>query len=600
MMNRRTLIGLALGTLLLVSSLSAATYSLPDAGVLAGGSVNTDLNVSNGTGQAAINLSIRYNPNVATPGTVVVGSGLDGTWTIAQNILTGVAANTDELRVVVYRDPTAEFPAGNQAVISIPWNAVGAAGDSTELYIRTPADVSAGEVTSGVSDASGTSLTSTSNFASGNILILTPVTSDPMVAQNMTTWISFQQLPWPFNLESSPGSGVIMPPPYIDHNDPTDPGNAYLGTGGVSPVTLTTTADGSRDGVAGFTSPRPALDYTADSVYLIEWTVNNVQDADASITNPCTYRVTGRDNADNTLAQINVTPYTIAARNNSTVTIPMIYEPSDVSSNDGQPPAGGIFAVDGLRFDIDVIDFDAPIAGVTSLQAVEITRFDKPTIDPNFQDVFDIGTGSTNNFTDPNLWANLDFGSFTLNPMIPGDDTTVNIIEQATYAETDNVVTVSTALTGSTGDSIGYYAEFGVQATAGVENQRDVVWRQVVDAYTPTGSDPNSNGTIRLRFTDETQTMSSAYQVLSVGSRNFGPATGINRPPAETSGLTETYYCYFTYPEDSDVDSLLDSTASDNMLAFVGVLDLEDFIQGSIAFTNLTIQATPKATFALP
>ena len=79
MTNRRTLIGLALGALLLVSSLSAATYSLPDAGVLAGGSVNTDLNVSNGTGQAAINLSIRYNPNVATPGTVVVGSvGGDG------------------------------------------------------------------------------------------------------------------------------------------------------------------------------------------------------------------------------------------------------------------------------------------------------------------------------------------------------------------------------------------------------------------------------------------------------------------------------------------------------------------------------------------
>jgi hypothetical protein len=581
--------------MLLVSSLSAATYSLPDAGVLPTQVVTTDLDVSNGTGQAAINLSIRYDPSVATPGTATLGSGVSG-FTIAQNILTGVAAGTDELRLVVYSDPTAEFGAGRQAIVSIPWTAVGAAGDSTELYIRTPADVTGGEVTSGVSDASGTSLTSTSNFASGSILILVAPTSDPMVAQDLTGWISFQQLPWPFNQESSPGSGVIMPPPYIDHNDP-DSADPYLGAGGVSPLILTTTADGTRDGVAGFTSPRPALAYTTNSVYLVEWTVNNVQDPAGTVTNPCTYRVTGRDNADNMLAQINVTPYTIAARNNGTVTIPMIYEPSDVSSNDGQPPAGGIFAVDGLRFDIDVIDFDDPLAGATTIQAVEITRFDKPTIDPNFVDQFTIGTGSSNNFTDTNLWGNLEFGSFTLNPMIPGDDTTVNIIEQATYAATDNVVTVSTALTGSSSDSIGYYAEFGVQATAGIEVS-DVVWREVVEAYTPTGSDPNSNGTIRLRFTDETQTMSSAYQVISVGARNFGPATGINRPPAESSGLTETYNCYFAYPENSDVPSLQDSDT--NMLAFIGVLDLEDFIQGDIAFTNLTVQSTPRATFALP
>jgi hypothetical protein len=92
--------------------------------------------------------------------------------------------------------------------------------------------------------------------------------------------------------------------------------------------------------------------------------------------------------------------------------------------------------------------------------------------------------------------------------------------------------------------------------------------------------------------------MSSAYQVLSVGSRNFGPATGINRPPAESTGLTEVYNCYLAYPEDSDVLSLQDSGT--NMLAFVGVLDLEDFIEGSIAFTNLAVQSTPRVTFDLP
>lgn len=566
MRTHTALAGLVLcAALLLTAGLGARVYNLPDIAIAPTASGNTELIVSDGTAQAAININIDFDPSVVTPGTPTAGSAATG-FIVRSNVVGG-----NQLRIVVYHDPTATFAPGNGVVVSIPWTAVGAAGTFTDLDISTIA-VSDDAGNSGANGAAGAP-----QGIGGRILIANPPSADSVVAtaEDLTTWISIQGFPFPLNEGGTP--------PFMDHNDPTNPSDPTRGLGGVSTHILTTTQDGTRDGWSRFDSqpdPNSRVPFVANSVYLIRWTFQGTTDPGGVLP---TFRLHVTDDAFNSLAEVLANPRSVAGlvSGGGPTTYDMMYEPSDLSAN----KANSAFAeFDDFYLDWDIVDFDASQWGAIELTNLEVLRFDKSAVDPLFQTRY-----AVTDFTDT--------GQFELKPSFasfPADPAFGTVpLADITYIPGVTSFTAGTGLADpdGAGPQPGYYQEVGMLDDT-LSLQDGVVYREVVTATTPlTEPDPLVLPTIRMRIADEGSAMGALYQVLAaVNHVGRGPSVGSNRP---ATGNSATYANYLVYPEGADIQSLLDSSFN-SIRGELALFDLDANVGGNIDFSNFQIQAAPR------
>jgi hypothetical protein len=538
----------------LVANLGAITYNLPDVGIPPGQSRNTDLVVNDGTNQAAININIDYDANVATPGTVPAPAG----YIVRQNILGSGASS--QLRVVVYADPTNDFPAGRYVVVSVPWNAVGAAGTSTALNITTL----------GVSDPTGVSLSATPGqvaSVNGRVSVLNAPTPDDITptAENLALWTSFQVSPYP--------SFLVNPqaPPFMD-----------VSPNGNTPLTIATNADGTRDGLAGWGSGTGVIPYTANSVYMVDWTLSAT--AVPGVPNFNQFRLYVRDQGPNAFSEYTVTPNGIGALpvDGSQRTYPVLFEPSDLSAN----PALG------MSLEMDVVDFGDDtnlFAATTTVHSVDVVRFNKPEIDAVFGQVFPVAGNI--NMADAGVWTQP--GELFSFEGLPVDPAFFQAPMQAlvNYATTANSSQAETLADPTLANASGFFQEFGTKPGT-LQIQSGLVYRQVVSAITPTGSDPNATGTIRMRLVEGFGANSSIYNVLAVGGTPTAP-TGSNRPPAEGNPAI-TYYNYLAYPTDANIAALIQAGGQqDDVIAAIGITDFQNTVSGAIRFSDARIEAAP-------
>jgi hypothetical protein len=572
MNHRPALAGfLLLVALAMTAGLGAKVYNLPDVAVAPGGTANTNLVVSDGTSQAAINLNIDFDPLVATPvldsDTKAVG-GANG-FILRRNVVGG-----NQLRLVLYQDPTTEFSPGHNAVIQIKWQAVGAEGQSTDLTISTIAVSDAAGVSGG--QPGGTAGAPTG--VGGRILITTPLSPIPVITPvtDLTNWTSFQGLPFPVN--TSP------PLPWIDVPDFS---GGPIGNGGVTPLTLTTTPDGTRDGFGGWGSGAARIPWVADSVYLIKWTFNGV--TTQNDVNQLRFRV--QDDVFNSEMEIAVSPSVginsvagLLQDPGGTRTYEMLYEPSDLTGAPAEKQS--------LQLLFDIVDFSDSLAGTITLQNVEVTRFNAADVNPKFSQVFP-ATGSVD-FTNSSQWTlGDDLSGFPPFPEV-GSFPFAALLNYTTSMDTVSARTDGPDPDGA-GDQIGYFQEFGMRPDL-LDNQDGAILREVVSATSPTMDDHLHSATIRMRLTDETQAYNSLYSVRAIATR-VGGGVGNNRPP-QTPGII-TYHNYFTYPTGSNVQALLDSDRN-SILAVLSLLDQEDITQGRVDFQNFKIESAPRSALSLP
>ncbi|NUP88955.1 MAG: hypothetical protein HUU25_03935 [Candidatus Sumerlaeia bacterium] len=582
MTDRRGLAGLAFGAALLAASVGATTFSLPDVAGAPGATVNTQLRVNAGAGVAAINVSVLYNPTIADPtlAGITAGSAIDGTWTVRSNIVP-VNASQSDLRIVVYRSPTAEFsnsPA-NRVVVTVPWviEAGAAQGSSTALDFDT---ATLGRC--GISNAAGVSVGG--SFSDGRIVALTPPTLNDIAGgfEDLNNWTPFEALPFPFT-------------------DPRD-GDYLIDSVVAGPaLQLESTADGVADGLTGWLCVLP-IDYVANSVYFCEWTLQNDL---VPGQNEASFRLRFQEEVSNAFTETLITGFTSSRLGGSTVTYPQLFEPSDLSLSQGPGDAN-----DDLYLAMDMVDFDDTQAMVLRLTAVDVARFDKNAA---FENAFSTAFTVTD-FTQANQWQAGLAGNVDLDPrgegLLPAapEFGTKTQYETLTPDAEDYIVSTTNVILHTDGvpsdaASLGFFQEFGIPVEAGLFHVPDRIWRHSVQATRPNneGTDnfqQDTTGMIRLRFTEEPQALSVTYQVepigdrLNPGSPFISPATGSNRP---LRGVQRTYNNYLLYPTTTNIEALLDNSGTDNILALVGLADFRDDIQGSVQISNVLVESAPRS-----
>lgn len=572
MTDRRVLAGLAFGAALLAAGVGATTLSLPDVAGAPSSIVSTELKIDVGGAVAAMNVSVLFDPSVATPGTATFGSAIDGTWTLRQNVVGG-----NDLRIVVYHSPTATFSASaaNRVIVNIPWTLGASSGTSTALDFVTGTPGRCG-----LSNNTGVSQALTA--ADGRILVLTPPTRDDITGgyETLTNWESFQAIPFPF-----------------DGSDPFDGQYLTVSPNGNAPLSLSSSADGSSDGLAGFFCTQ-GVAFVANSVYFCNYTFQNDL---VPGQNEATFRMRFDEEQKNAFAELLITGFTTSRLGGSTVTYPQLFEPSNLAANQGPGDVN-----DDLFLTIDMIDFDNTQAMTLRLTAVDVARFDKAAVDPLFSDVAYIDGTAGHQFTDTSLWLRATYGNIDLDPLddvaLPtspvlfGSKTQFEAIP--TYTPSAASVLAGTIATSTDPSSLGFFQEFGMIDSAPPIQVPGGVYRQQISAQLPGGAPvPDNSATIRMRMTEETQTLSASYQVESRFPRalNAGftssPAFGVNRP--NTASPT-TYNNYLAYPKTTNIETLLNSSSTDDILAFVGLIDFDDNTSGDINFSNARFQVAPS------
>lgn len=594
MTERKALIGVAVLALGLAGAAGAANFNLPDAAISSapGSTVTTNLRVFNGADVAAINVNIRYNKNVVTPNTAGIvfdaagETALTGAgWNIRSNVLNDVAANTNELRIVVYASPTNTFDDNNNnnVVVQIPWGlGPGAApGQSTVLDF-----VSQG-VSNALGQSAGTGGFPSASFVDGQISIVTFPTRAPQAySDNYSGWGEF-------NVASNP----------LDQNPPSSfPGRERSDTA----LSLVTTADNAQTGGRGYHSGANTIDYAPNTLYLAEWTINNTVVPGFGA---MTFRMRFQEEVNNAFTELAVAGVSQAFTPGTPTVYPQFFLPSDLTASVAADPGNTRFSDLYLAF--DAFEFETAVASTVTLSNVDISSYDINQV--NAAAIQLPGAGGDPDLTQASQWLrpsylNIDGdpqGEFELPSQLYAEGPAVKQVEELpTYSVLDaNRVRAGSPFAASASNSIGYFNEFGIPA--GNITNNGAIYRQTVRAQTEDGSNPLTTPTIRLRLTDQLGAYSSSYQIENAAVRQPNPifsdeaSFASNRPPLASSGNFASYQNFLAFPESTNIAAYQNPSApipNSAILALVGVIDFDENAGGNTIFSDVSTQSiAPEA-----
>lgn len=625
MNSRRLFTGaLALLAIALIGSAGAVTYSLPDVAVAPAGSVDTILRLSTGSGQAAFNITITYDSSVVDPGTATLATDLTG-FILAQNIIE--AGANSELRMVVYDDPTTNFPANlNVLAVTVPWtvDAGASAGDATPLSVT---DL-------GVSDDAGASIGGGYSTINGMISVANSVapgavTIDPDL-NTVNVWNEF----YPVSTFSFPADTTGLPTVSATNQTTLDSGGPTEREAGQMPLGVATT-DNADDGFTGWNSNAWNIGYVNNSVYLVEWTFGGMLGANADQNDRLPdFRMRTVDGIGNTFVESVITggqtsvfslPGTGLTGAGNERTYWQFFEPSDLSGLTG----GAFESRQGLIVEWDMVDFedagatgfDEIASGQVQLNNVTVLRFDRTAVDALFSD---IPGSDVTDFTDASQFLlGLDFAVYGTGVAFPelGLSPAQNSYNANAYRRPMQSPTVVQSVSNVTFETElintlsldpgqvawGYFREAGTPFSAATLNDETLVFRQVTSANIPITSDGTvqSSPRIRLRTTDQIG-HSSEFFVMEVGTRNFEGVETSGRPPVSDASVA-TYHNYFAYPDGADLSEARNA-GLDGIQGLIGILDFEAdetdmasaLLEGTIRFTELKLQSAPRSLFATP
>jgi hypothetical protein len=377
---------------------------------------------------------------------------------------------------------------------------------------------------------------------------------------------------------------------------------------GVVPIEISSSSDGTADGWQGFSSGSNRVTYASDTVYVARFNVR-VETSDAPGIGGATVndfpvaRFRFLDFALNSAAEMFVDGTSVGMADtppggglSQSWTFEVFFEPSDVSANN---VTAGVDPFEDLFLEFDMFDFLNDKQGHIILDSVEVATLVKSEVDAQFSTVLDVS-----NFQDDSQII-LGLPGFGFDQIAVADPNIGLFRIEGFDSVTRNVndIVVSTPATFAEAsppvDPIGALQEFGTPVATATpappaelrNNKTDVVWRQVVTA---SSADPVNTSEIRLRITDAFGRTASHYFVFRQLGRMRGDATGINRPDADG----ETYFNYFTYPENSNVASLIGDPNTETIQGLVGLVDFTEpsppQAQGPITFSEFRMETAPR------